>query len=234
VVLGFETNLRLTLISNAISKSYDILREPKNAQVLKAVADDTRTLLSIHRSGVVPGSVYAADDSTSIIGDEEFLFDDVVINSLAYRRVMAARQKWLDGHPEFDKKEPESHGTEQNKPENRHANTNGKRKITQPVDSYAMETMSEMGTGNNETPNITAGSSNILGSHNNSTDTIIDPSQTLSVKSSNEAGSIELAKLLADDRWARLRKRLDPPVLDSNDSTSSRSSNSEQGIFEHT
>jgi hypothetical protein len=70
------------------------MRSQEVKRSLKSVSDDAKSL----RDAVSIIAVRATDLSTtgSMIGDEEFGFDDLVINSTAYRRAFMKQQKKLE------------------------------------------------------------------------------------------------------------------------------------------
>lgn len=80
--------------SETISKTYGIMSSQKVKRSLKSVSGDVKSLQDA-RSAI---ATRATDLSTtgSFIGDEEFGFDDLVVNSTAYRRVFLKQQRRLD------------------------------------------------------------------------------------------------------------------------------------------
>jgi hypothetical protein len=82
------------LDSATTAKTYQLLRAGSNRRVLDDVSDDARTLLSksqrarttTMRGGL--GNATKGDDDGSIVGEEVFDFNDIVVNSTSYRRAL--------------------------------------------------------------------------------------------------------------------------------------------------
>lgn len=88
-------NLLLTVFqSETISKTYEIMRSQEVKRSLKSVSDDAKSL----RDAMSISAMRATNLSTigSMIGDEEFGFDDLVINSTVYRRAFMKQQSKLE------------------------------------------------------------------------------------------------------------------------------------------
>jgi hypothetical protein len=78
-------------LSRSSAKTYELLTNEKNRSILKTVSDDARTLIT-SRSARTATQKNVLESSLSLIGDEEFDFDDIVVNSTAYRRAFLANQ----------------------------------------------------------------------------------------------------------------------------------------------
>lgn len=91
--------------SESSAKTYQLLKERKNRTILETVSSDTQTLLSkSHRARTISQRVDADDDEStgSVIGDEVFDFDDIVINSAAYRRAYHSYTTRAQARPKPD------------------------------------------------------------------------------------------------------------------------------------
>src|SRR2546421_11398373 len=88
----------LTDFSGSSATTYQLLTEKKSRSSLKTVHYDGRTL-GTSRGARTTTQKDAVESSLSLIGDEEFDFDDIVINSTAYRRAFLAIQA-RQTHPE--------------------------------------------------------------------------------------------------------------------------------------
>ncbi|OCK78595.1 hypothetical protein K432DRAFT_406322 [Lepidopterella palustris CBS 459.81] len=97
---GQQTALTLLIQGLQMESLSDIKRLlQENSGTLEQVATRSRSLRATHPKVTVPDSMFYTDNSTgsvsnaySIIGQAEFEFDDVVVNSKAYRRAMAIAQ----------------------------------------------------------------------------------------------------------------------------------------------
>lgn len=72
---------------------YQILTETKNHKLLKDISDDARSLSTSRVAQTLRGD---DDGVQSIIGDEEFPFDHVLVNTAAYRRTLVAAHRKLN------------------------------------------------------------------------------------------------------------------------------------------
>lgn len=100
--------------SGSSAKAYQLLKERKNQRILKTVSDDKRSLLAKSYRAKTMSQKDELESTESIIGDEEFDFDDIVINSAAYRRayhsytIKAANTAGVENTKEKQKKEIET------------------------------------------------------------------------------------------------------------------------------
>jgi hypothetical protein len=84
---------KLIDFSGSSAKTHQLLTEKKNRSILKTVSDDARTLLSTsRRESSITQKEEPERSSLSLIGNEEFDFDDIIINSTVYRRAFLAYQ----------------------------------------------------------------------------------------------------------------------------------------------
>lgn len=92
------------LSSETTAKTYEIMKSPKVKSSLISVSSDAKYLRD--SISVMPTRQRGNLTADSILGDEEFIFDDFVINSKAYRRVFLKQQAQLQLH-ELDEGSPE-------------------------------------------------------------------------------------------------------------------------------
>ena len=82
-------NLSSNNYSGSIEQSSNFLRQEQNHRVLKTISDDARTLRASTRyRKPVPNRDGTINSAYSTIGDEDFDFDEQIINTAAYRRVL--------------------------------------------------------------------------------------------------------------------------------------------------
>lgn len=100
--------------SGSSAKAYRLLKETKNQRILKTVSDDKRSLLAKSHRAKTMSQKDELGSTESVIGDEEFDFDDIVINSAAYRRayhsytIKAAKTAGAENTKEKHEKETET------------------------------------------------------------------------------------------------------------------------------
>ncbi|KUJ24375.1 uncharacterized protein LY89DRAFT_19937 [Mollisia scopiformis] len=83
------TLLLSTFQADTSAKTYQLLRESKNQAIFQTVSDDARTLLSKSsraRTFTQRTVDHDVESSESVLGNDVFDFDDLIINSTAYRR----------------------------------------------------------------------------------------------------------------------------------------------------
>jgi hypothetical protein len=73
-------------------RTHEILRSKYNASIIKSVVDEAYTLRSTRPEDSIWLNMSEAERAGSVLGDEEFDFDEPLINAKAHRRVMAAKE----------------------------------------------------------------------------------------------------------------------------------------------
>jgi hypothetical protein len=71
-----------SLIRETQRDIFNLLTEERNRKIIRSVSDDVRSL----KISQIDMSTLQHDEDASIIGEFEFEFDSVVLNSNAYRR----------------------------------------------------------------------------------------------------------------------------------------------------
>lgn len=71
-----------SLIRETQRDIFNLLTEERNRKIIRSVSDDVRSL----KISQIAMSTLQNDEDASIIGEFEFEFDSVVLNSNAYRR----------------------------------------------------------------------------------------------------------------------------------------------------
>ncbi|KUJ13871.1 uncharacterized protein LY89DRAFT_736867 [Mollisia scopiformis] len=79
--------------SETTAKTYEIMKSQEVKRSLMSVSNDVKSLRD--SVSMVPAKETDLETTGSVIGDEEFGFDDLVINSAAYRRVFMKQQSKL-------------------------------------------------------------------------------------------------------------------------------------------